>query len=165
MSYARHGGDSDVYLIATTDSAGWTGWQCLACRLTEKVPTRYSLPWYQDTYMDALREVLAHLKAHRAAGHKVPRYAIDRVRRELGLWERTRWLWWHWLAFRAVLRGLGGDTIKVDRYLLTGFRGVHTGLSWKEARSMYMDQGWQPVAFWRTQDGLPSRWFRVRDDG
>jgi hypothetical protein len=70
VSYCRFGDDSDVYLYP-----GDGDWECCGCRISVGDDGR--------TRLESLPAVLAHLEAHRAAGHKVPDHAFSRVRHEL----------------------------------------------------------------------------------
>jgi len=67
MSYCRFGDDSDVYVYATFEDT----YECCACRL--------SINWGHKTAAD----MIAHLEKHRATGHLVPQYAIDRLRGDI----------------------------------------------------------------------------------
>lgn len=70
MSYARFGKDSDIYLFHSV----YDRYECCGCllRIGDLEPR-----------LTTLEQVLEHLHAHRAAGHDVPEYTFDRVRREL----------------------------------------------------------------------------------
>jgi archaellum biogenesis ATPase FlaH len=70
MSYCRIGNDSDVYVLGNGDG----GIQCMCCRLLEN--------WYDSFTCSTEQEMLEHLEQHKSVGHKVPRYAINRLRRE-----------------------------------------------------------------------------------
>jgi hypothetical protein len=61
MSYARFGGGSDVYVFASV----YGHVECCGCILGE--------PWEHHS-ADA---VVAHMREHVAAGHKVPAYLLD----------------------------------------------------------------------------------------
>ena len=100
MSYCRSGGpDSDVYLIGCRYALECFGggWRLEG---TAPVHERGEFPTYEATdegivepggiheeeltFSTASRgEMITHLEAHRAAGHKVPEYAFDRLRREI----------------------------------------------------------------------------------
>lgn len=68
MSYARKNGvDSDVYVYQTLTP----DWRCHECLLGS-----------QTFVARAPAEMLDHLQAHRAAGHRVPDAAIERLTRE-----------------------------------------------------------------------------------
>lgn len=70
MSYCRFG-EGDVYLVMTSEL------QCMACRLIDE-PLRYS-----ETIVFTTRtEAIEHLQDHVDAGHKVPKHAFARLRRE-----------------------------------------------------------------------------------
>ena len=74
MSYARFGRDSDVYVFGTTADPGT--YQCLDCMLgpeTEAAP---------QVDVDTAAEMIEHLLAHRAAGHKVAESALEELRAE-----------------------------------------------------------------------------------
>ncbi|OLC10195.1 MAG: hypothetical protein AUH39_02680 [Chloroflexi bacterium 13_1_40CM_67_9] len=72
MSYARFGPDSDVYVYAST--AG--GVECCRCRFiaeTQEPPRNNAVMVDED-------EMIAHLKKHRRAGHRVPNEAFEELR-------------------------------------------------------------------------------------
>lgn len=78
MSYCRWGKDSDVYVYGTRafnidHKRLETLWVCQDCELkgdnTRGVTTTATA-------------MISHLLAHREAGHKVPEYAIERLRDE-----------------------------------------------------------------------------------
>lgn len=74
MSYCRFSPEeSDVYVFGTVATAG-EKIECCGCRLVSDEPA-YPL-------LDA-PEMLKHLEAHRQAGHLVPEYAMERLRREI----------------------------------------------------------------------------------
>lgn len=79
MSYARFGPDSDVYVFPTGDGEGTTWITCQHCSLM------HAAAELDDDYIapDATL-MLIHLKAHQAAGHKVPQAALDRLDDEVG---------------------------------------------------------------------------------
>lgn len=83
MSYCRWGPDSDVYVYATErvikDDRVETWWVCAGCELFADNPSIGIGPIYAPT-LDALRD---HLQRHRAAGHKVPDAAFERIDREM----------------------------------------------------------------------------------
>ncbi len=80
MSYCRWGADSDVYVYATAypdrDNHGRTRYVliCCGCKLLDG-----------DTAAERRSEaaMISHLEQHRAAGHKVPAYAIERLLKEM----------------------------------------------------------------------------------
>lgn len=74
MSYARFSSESDVYVYL--DVSGYLC--CCGCSLSEQ--------WSYGT-TDAL---LAHLDAHKAAGHEVPDYCIERLKDERA--ENDSWI-------------------------------------------------------------------------
>jgi hypothetical protein len=86
MSYCRFS-DGDVYMFASTQG----GVECCACRLTpqETYVTELTLGQPQHYQMHGSlnfkteQDALAHLEHHRAAGHDVPEYALERLRREI----------------------------------------------------------------------------------
>ena len=100
MSYCRSNGrDSDVYLIGTAHSLECfgAGWELEA---ESPVHDRFMAPsWGRvdgeivptgefheapKSYTTVSRsEMIDHLLAHRAAGHKVPDYAIERLQKEI----------------------------------------------------------------------------------
>lgn len=69
MSYCRFSGESDVYLYASVGRL-----VCCSCLLNTN----------DDSWLYSPREALEHLKTHRKAGHKVPKWALDRLKRERG---------------------------------------------------------------------------------
>lgn len=75
MSYCRFSDDSEVYMYPF--SIGKI--ICCACRLNEKD----KWGWYPDTVLNNEKEALKHLKEHIYAGHKVPKYATDRLKEEI----------------------------------------------------------------------------------
>ncbi|MEE8322428.1 MAG: hypothetical protein V3R57_02235 [Candidatus Bathyarchaeia archaeon] len=83
MSYCRKNGkDSDVYLIATGDRSDRSFWSCIGCELAfPRILGKMEIRW---TELDTLQQALDHLIEHREAGHKVPKTALDRLRREIG---------------------------------------------------------------------------------
>lgn len=71
MSYCRNNGvDSDVYVVKLVD----TSFECCGCSLSEG-------KW--GATFGTREGMLIHLTAHRRAGDKVPRHAVDRLKREL----------------------------------------------------------------------------------
>ncbi|MBW3571377.1 MAG: hypothetical protein KY467_09740 [Gemmatimonadetes bacterium] len=68
MAYCRFGRDSDVYVYAIEG-----GVECCRCRLLDG-------RWFKAP--DAA-QMMEHLLAHRAAGHRVPESALDELRQEL----------------------------------------------------------------------------------
>lgn len=78
MSYARFGDDSDVYVFIDGETLRL---ECCACLLRERL----------GHFQCRTRvQMLAHLEKHRAKGHKVPRSATMRLRRELEQGRRKR---------------------------------------------------------------------------
>lgn len=81
MSYCRFGESSDVYLYL--DCNGYV--MCCACRLAPIVTGSFlGEPVYlhDSVELHSAEATLAHLAAHRAAGHVVPEYAFARVTKE-----------------------------------------------------------------------------------
>lgn len=74
MSYARMGGDSDVYIFE--HAGGYI--QCCGCILTK--PEEYE--WVGFANLATAREALTHLDLHVAHGDLVPQRAFDRIREE-----------------------------------------------------------------------------------
>lgn len=64
MSYARWSKDSDVYVFCSVDAH----LECCGCWLGG------------ERHFRSTEAMLAHLDAHRAAGHMVPEYAYDGLR-------------------------------------------------------------------------------------
>lgn len=71
MSYARKGPDSDVYVYSDGE---WL--HCMACWLDEDGNT---------VSHDNYPEMITHLESHRAKGHSVPDYALERLRKEAAI--------------------------------------------------------------------------------
>jgi hypothetical protein len=67
MSYCRFGRDSDVYVYEVEG-----GVECCRCGLNEG-------RWFRAR--DAA-EMMEHLLAHRAAGHRVPEEALEELRED-----------------------------------------------------------------------------------
>ena len=65
MSYARFGKDSDVYVYESD-----YGWECCGCALETSFTA------------ESPQEMIDHLKEHQVEGHKVPQYALDRLKDE-----------------------------------------------------------------------------------
>jgi len=83
MSYARLSDDSQVYVFAGMDGHLYCHW----CALGEA-----------GSLGRTTRGMLTHLRAHEAAGHKVPSRAIASIRADA---------WENWRArFRAKIRDL-----------------------------------------------------------
>jgi hypothetical protein len=100
MSYCRtNGEDSDVYLIGTKDylqcfGGGWRleqekpvhakvqrpDWATMNGNIVKLATTHET---HDDFTSNSRTEMLAHLEEHRAAGHKVPERALDRLRTEI----------------------------------------------------------------------------------
>ena len=72
MSYCRFG-DSDAYMISTGIRDGRAGWVCYGCELTPNKET------FETEFIGV---ILAHMKAHKEAGHRVDR-AISRLELEI----------------------------------------------------------------------------------
>ena len=73
MSYCRFS-DGDVYMLPTI-----RGIECCCCCLTHEDESG----WHQTVILKSSKEALAHLKEHIYAGHKVPKYATDRLKEEI----------------------------------------------------------------------------------
>ena len=71
MSFARFSDTSDVYVYASGDNV----YTCCGCLLQKG-----SLYPQWDFGGKA---ILAHLKEHKRAGHKVPRYCIKALKRDM----------------------------------------------------------------------------------
>ena len=69
MSYCRMGNSSDIYLLG--DSIGLV---CCSCKLEESRP---------DVRFNTSSEALIHLSKHIHAGHKVPLYALKKLKEEI----------------------------------------------------------------------------------
>ena len=76
MSYCRFS-DGDVYMYATFDDKI----VCCTCRLNQK--NKWDM--HPNTILNSSEEALEHLKEHIKAEHKVPKYAIDRLREEINV--------------------------------------------------------------------------------
>lgn len=70
MTYCNFGGDSDVSVFRDTDVtlAIWCDW----CKLTGPI----------GFIALSKQEMIDHLLEHRKAGHKVPEYAIQKLKEE-----------------------------------------------------------------------------------
>lgn len=75
MSYCRFS-DGDVYMYAQFDGKII----CCACKLTS-AKDRWGNA--DDIMLNSSKEALNHLKEHIYAGHKVPKYATDRLKEEI----------------------------------------------------------------------------------
>lgn len=74
MSYCRmNGQDSDVYVIRTMDDL-----QCLGCKLDRRSGDNRGI--FRTT---GEMGMIRHLETHRAAGHRVPDRAFERLYREV----------------------------------------------------------------------------------
>jgi len=83
MAYCRWSEDSDVYLYCTgidIDDPGPPTWVCADCGM--RPPGSHSQN-DSTVEMHTREAVLEHLLEHRAAGHKVPEDALDRIREEI----------------------------------------------------------------------------------
>ena len=101
MSYCRFS-NGDVYLYDDV----YKGLTCCACKLADRKPTIFTTggtfitksikPCEHcnglgcekcmlrgTTQLENEQDAIDHLQAHRAAGHDVPQYAIDRLRAEV----------------------------------------------------------------------------------
>lgn len=98
MSYCRFHSGCDVYMYS--HSGGFI--ECYACLLAPKFITNMGdlatvlgctpetdpemfedLEVNESVEIDTRSEALTHLQLHREAGHKVPEYAFEKLRREL----------------------------------------------------------------------------------
>lgn len=80
MPFARWGPDSDVFLfggVAHPPPDDVHVIVCCGCLLARKDPD----DWLMSPSLDFKTKdaILAHLEKHRAAGHKVPAAAVDRI--------------------------------------------------------------------------------------
>ena len=75
MSYCRFS-DADVFMYSSYADGKIV---CCACRLNRKD----NWGQYPDTVLNTLKEALNHLKEHIYAGHKVSKYATDRLKEEI----------------------------------------------------------------------------------
>lgn len=80
MSYARWRNGSDVYVYEQAHPLKdcGDGFTCCGCALSENDGTHMV-----SFHCDTRREMIAHLEAHVAQGHKVPAEAFERLRREI----------------------------------------------------------------------------------
>jgi len=79
MSYARFS-EGDVYVWAASSSE----YHCQCCRLMPRdIKSVVGGYMHGDTVAGSPAEMLAHLKAHRAAGHSVPDRALSRLQAEV----------------------------------------------------------------------------------
>lgn len=92
MSYCRFSDQSDVYLYQHVEG----GIVCCACRLNKEIKGTYppdfwleelrNKPFsghYEDSKFRTRGQALKHLNKHKEAGHKVSKYAIDRLNKEI----------------------------------------------------------------------------------
>jgi hypothetical protein len=103
VSYVRFSDESEVYLIGTKAEGDAHVIECCGCRLTADVrkartdeeraqvadisislteadPADLEWDWGPVQHFTAGPDALAHLQAHREAGHRVPDSAFDRIR-------------------------------------------------------------------------------------
>lgn len=74
MSFAKFSPDSDVYVFGGDDVDGNEVYVCYACKFKDD-------PAEGESYKTPSKKaILAHLHAHRAAGHKVQDSAFDEIR-------------------------------------------------------------------------------------
>ena len=73
MSYCRFSDGSDVYMLPTV-----RGIECCSCHLSPD-----GKGWYRSILLKNPEEALKHLREHIYAGHKVPKYATDRLKEEI----------------------------------------------------------------------------------
>ncbi len=73
MSYCRMGQDSDVYMYPHIN--GYI--VCVNCKLSER-------PYDDEMQFKTQKQAIAHLEHHIASGNKVPKYAIEILKKELG---------------------------------------------------------------------------------
>lgn len=110
MSYVRFSEESEVYLIGTTTGDDVHVIECCGCRLTADVrkartdeerarvadvpgverPEDFEWDWSPRQHFKVADGALAHLDAHRAAGHKVPDYVFADIRDDDWLTEVSR---------------------------------------------------------------------------
>ena len=76
MSYCRFS-DGDVYMYHSLTTGKII---CCCCRLNKKDRRG---GWQIDTILNSPEEAWKHLKEHIYAGHKVPKYATDRLKEEI----------------------------------------------------------------------------------
>ena len=74
MSYARFGGESDVYVYE--HFAGFI--QCCGCSMVDPEDDEIFAFFEAKT----AREMLSHLDSHRGRGDAVPNYCYDRIKEE-----------------------------------------------------------------------------------
>ena len=104
MSYARFGDNSDVYVFPHVGG----GFECCACTLAPLVKSIFTegctnnplfgtitpckkcngtgcehCMLHGSTRLNTRSEMIAHLKDHIKAGHRVPKYAIETLEKEL----------------------------------------------------------------------------------
>jgi hypothetical protein len=68
MAYARFSEESDVYVFLSTHGA----LECCGCVFTKSAPVEDKRWDYEST-----ADMIAHLEAHRSAGHLVPEYCFE----------------------------------------------------------------------------------------
>jgi hypothetical protein len=103
MSYCRFSKNSDVYLYPSVNG----GIVCCSCSLSPLTNTIWtkggdtflgknippckdcggvgcpSCQMHSDTTIHSLDDAIKHLREHKKAGHKVPSYAINRLKEEI----------------------------------------------------------------------------------
>lgn len=80
MSYCRIGPDSDIYVIRTL--AGH--WECVSCTVVQPLGLH-------SATIFTLKALKRHVAHHKAMGHKVPDYAVQRIDKELAE-EEQEWV-------------------------------------------------------------------------
>lgn len=76
MSYARMGNDSDIYVILS----GY-GYICYNCKLQREFKNVPGI--HRDFVTEDVEKMTLHVVGHKAKGHMVPDYCINRLLSEI----------------------------------------------------------------------------------
>lgn len=80
MSYTRFF-ESDAYLVGSHDQDGIKVVECVMCRLVE-APVARAAPSASPVFA-TYSDLLHHIAAHRAVGHRIPRHVDERIWKEI----------------------------------------------------------------------------------
>lgn len=83
MAVVRWGRDSDVYVYKDVTCRKGE-WMCCGCKIATAVLPRHRGLWSGSFSFiaESAEAMIAHLQDHAAIGHKVPKHAITRLRKE-----------------------------------------------------------------------------------
>jgi hypothetical protein len=81
MSYARFS-EGDIYIFRSWEELGVDVWICCGCCLTEIKEFTPGYKWYDDFKTYKIKEMVAHVESHIAAGHRVPQRCLERLKEE-----------------------------------------------------------------------------------